>query len=230
MPRILAVEIFYAFHFICKYQGPGKQTRHSGEPYLDHLAEVGWEILQIRPDNAPINHHHNGDFIFYLDDEAEIAALLHDGIEDTKEITRELIIEGFSKGRGQVFGERVANIVSACSKLPIGKFHGDKIAQTEEAFCRWKDYCRKDWMALPVKVKDRLHNMRTLRGLNQERRSRIALQTMEVMVPYLESEAKQIVPAEYHSWLEKDTKEIGLIAAQFLPQRYKISISIVGSS
>jgi len=235
IPHELATELFYAVQFVCQYQGPSKQMRDSGEPYLDHLATVGWNVMQVKPDYAQPQNP-NGEFMLYLDDEVLIAAILHDIIEDTN-VNCQQLVAGFSKGRGELFGRRVGELVAACSKRPLESFfQSDKPSKEEIIFCkerrrrdgfeRWTSYARnKDWMVIPIRIEDRIHNQTTLAGLDEERQRITSRDTMDNMMPILENEAKEIVPAEYHTWLKKRTELLKLDAIKFLPDEYKITIT-----
>ncbi|HEX2330992.1 MAG TPA: bifunctional (p)ppGpp synthetase/guanosine-3',5'-bis(diphosphate) 3'-pyrophosphohydrolase [Candidatus Angelobacter sp.] len=132
------------------------QTRASGEPYLIHPLEVSLVLADLK-----------------LDSTAIAAGLLHDAIEDT-EVTHEDIREGFS--------EQVAHIVEGVTKI-------DKIdfASREE---RQAENVRKMVLAMVddirvvlIKLADRLHNMRTLEHLPEDRRQKIARETLEIYAP-----------------------------------------------
>jgi RelA/SpoT family (p)ppGpp synthetase len=112
-----------------------------------------------------------------LDDETIATAILHDTIEDTV-ATREQI--------ERTFGASVARLVDGVTKL-------SKIeAQTENE--RAAENLRKfllamsdDIRVLLVKLADRLHNMRTLHFIpSQEKRRRIARETMDIYAPLAE--------------------------------------------
>jgi len=223
--RALATELFYAVAFVCKHQGPSKQMRASGEPYLNHLAEVAYNVMHIRPIDNPDE---------LLDDETIIAAILHDIIEDTTVIDHEILQHVFSKSRGQKFGLRVADMVQAASKKRKTEFIGTDEERSEEAFARMINYAFQDWEILTFKTEDRKHNMRTLGGLREnlsnqpdkpsDRQRRIATQTIERFVPFLETEALQIVPVRYHHWLLSSAKELKGESARYLPDDYEIVI------
>jgi GTP pyrophosphokinase len=143
-----------AYDFSLKHhQG---QTRASGEPYLIHPLEVALVLADMKLDSTAIS-----------------AGLLHDAIEDTP-VTHEDI--------RREFGEQVVHIVEGVTKI-------DKIdmASREE---RQAENVRKMVLAMVddirvvlIKLADRLHNMRTLKHLPEERRQHVARETLEIYAP-----------------------------------------------
>jgi len=132
------------------------QTRRSGEPYFVHPLEVADILADLR-----------------LDVVAIAAGLLHDIVEDTP--------NSIDRVR-ELFGEPVAHVVEGVTKLS-----GLAFASTEE---RQADSFRKMLMAMVddirvilVKLADRLHNMRTLHHLPEERRRYIAQETRDIYAP-----------------------------------------------
>jgi len=143
-----------AYDFSLKHhQG---QTRASGEPYLIHPLEVSLVLADMKLDSTAIS-----------------AGLLHDAIEDTG-VTHEDV--------RREFGEQVVHIVEGVTKI-------DKInmASREE---RQAENVRKMVLAMVddirvvlIKLADRLHNMRTLKHLPEERRQQVAKETLEIYAP-----------------------------------------------
>src|SRR5262252_7981408 len=132
------------------------QTRASGEPFLIHPLEVALVLADMK-----------------LDSTAIAAGLLHDAIEDTPVTHEDLRRE---------FGNQVAHIVEGVTK--IGKIG---LASREE---RQAENVRKMVLAMVddirvvlIKLADRLHNMRTLQHLPEERRQSIARETLEIYAP-----------------------------------------------
>src|SRR5215467_13947396 len=132
------------------------QTRASGEPFLIHPLEVALVLADMKLDSTAIS-----------------AGLLHDAIEDTP-VTHEDV--------RREFGEQVVHIVEGVTKI-------DKIdfASREE---RQAENVRKMVLAMVndirvvlIKLADRLHNMRTLQHLPEERRQAIARETLEIYAP-----------------------------------------------
>jgi RelA/SpoT family (p)ppGpp synthetase len=138
----------------------GTQTRASGDPYFSHPIEVAGILTDLK-----------------LDDQTIATAILHDTIEDTIATPEEI---------ERLFGKDVARLVDGVTKL-------SKIeAQSESE--RAAENLRKFFLALSddirvllVKLADRLHNMRTLHHIpNEEKRRRIARETMDIYAPLAE--------------------------------------------
>src|SRR6187402_1755226 len=148
-------ELLRRAYVFSAYEHKG-QVRRSGEPYLVHPLEVADLLADMR-----------------LDVVAIAAGLLHDIVEDTPN-TIERVRE--------LFGEEVAHVVEGVTKLS-----GLQFASTEE---RQAESFRKMLMAMVddirvilVKLADRLHNMRTLHHLPEERRIRVAQETRDIYAP-----------------------------------------------
>tara|TARA_B100001287_G_C22670148_1_gene524861 strand:- start:152 stop:2278 length:2127 start_codon:yes stop_codon:yes gene_type:complete len=132
------------------------QKRRSGDPYISHPLEVAKILTEYR-----------------LDDSTIITALLHDTIEDTKLTLKEV--------RGE-FGEEIASLVDGLTK--IGKLDlFTKEAEQAENFRKLILAMSNDVRVLIVKLADRLHNMRTINFLPEEKQQIIAKETIEVYAP-----------------------------------------------
>src|SRR5688572_4825796 len=132
------------------------QLRHSGEPYLVHPLEVADQLADMR-----------------LDVVAIAAGLLHDIVEDTQtpiERIREL------------FGADVAHVVEGVTKLGAIPFSSSEERQAEN-FRKMLLAMVDDIRVILVKLADRLHNMRTLHHLPEERRTKIAQETRDIYAP-----------------------------------------------
>lgn len=139
------------------------QTRMSGEPYVFHVAAVA----QILADLG-------------LDHEAIAAAILHDVVEDTKAGPDELARE---------FGPRIAALVDGVTKMKViqefqteGRDARRQHAQAE-SLRKMLLAMAEDVRVVFIKLADRLHNMRTLSALPEEKQRRIARETMDVFAP-----------------------------------------------
>ena len=132
------------------------QVRHSGEPYLVHPLEVANLLADMR-----------------LDAVAVAAGLLHDVVEDTL-TTIERVAE--------LFGPEVAHVVEGVTKLSTIPF-SSKEAQQAENFRRMFLAMVDDIRVILVKLADRLHNMRTLGHVPDEKRERIARETLDIYAP-----------------------------------------------
>ena len=133
------------------------QARKSGEPYISHPLEVAYIVSTLE-----------------LDDNAICAALLHDVVEDT-EVTREDIINEF--------GEEIANLVDGVTKLGKIAHYLDKEEEQVENYRKFFMAMAKDIRVLMIKLADRLHNMRTLKHLSDDRKQAIAKETMQLYAP-----------------------------------------------
>lgn len=132
------------------------QTRQSGDPYVTHPIAVARILTPL-----------------HLDAQSIIAALLHDVVEDT-EITTEQIAEQF--------GKPVAELVGGLSKLEKIHFETREDAQAEN-FRKMLLAMARDVRVILIKLADRLHNMRTLDSMRQDKCERIARETMEIYAP-----------------------------------------------
>ncbi|MDR0354376.1 MAG: RelA/SpoT family protein [Deltaproteobacteria bacterium] len=131
-------------------------TRHSGEPYLTHPLSVAATLAEMR-----------------LDHFAVAAGLLHDTVEDTKMTLEEIREE---------FGEEVAKIVDGMTKA--GKVNFSTTIE-RRAFNMQKIliYMFQDLRVLYVKLADRLHNMRTLGYMSNQKQIAISRETLDFFAP-----------------------------------------------
>ncbi len=140
------------------------QYRKSGEPYVVHPILV-----------AAITAHYSNDESMVL------AALLHDVIEDTAYSLLEI---------QELFGIDVANIVDGLTKITeirVTEFthskERDKLLKSAMTFRKMLIASIEDVRVLLVKLFDRTHNMLTLDALSEEKRFRIAEETLVVYAP-----------------------------------------------
>lgn len=138
------------------------QMRASGEPYVVHCVEVARMLAELG-----LDHH------------AVAAGLLHDVVEDTDWTIDDV---------RQRFDEEVAKLVDGVTKLAyidtMSKM-GSRDMEAQEAESLRKMFLAMvdDVRVVLIKLADRLHNMRTLGSLSQERRERIARETLEIFAP-----------------------------------------------
>lgn len=139
------------------------QTRASGEPYFQHSLAVANILAALR-----------------LDSETIAAAILHDVLEDTPVTMEELETE---------FGTSVATLVDGVTKMgQIQEYRGqNKRTKKERAQA---ESLRKMLLAMVddvrvvlIKLADRTHNMRTLAHLREDKRKRIAKETLDIFAP-----------------------------------------------
>jgi len=132
------------------------QTRKSGEPYITHPMAVATILADLGLDTASL-----------------VTAILHDTVEDTT-----LTLDEVSKA----FGREIADLVDGVTKLTQLELSSEDTKQAEN-FRKLLLAISKDIRVLLVKLADRMHNMRTLGSLHDEKRRRIALETMEIYAP-----------------------------------------------
>ena len=147
-------EIERAFEYSNKkHEG---QYRVSEEPYIVHPVEVAKILTSLKLDKNTI-----------------IAALLHDIIEDTGTPPEE-IEEKFSKD--------VLNLVEGVTKLGKYQFKSKEERQAEN-FRKMFIAMANDVRVIFLKLADRLHNMRTLSYMAQNKQQRIAQETLDIFAP-----------------------------------------------
>lgn len=132
------------------------QVRKSGEPYLVHPLEVANILAELK-----------------LDPICVATGLLHDIVEDTSTSVQD--IEDY-------FGEEIAHLVEGLtkiSKLDHSSYEERQALSVRKMLLAMVD----DVRVVLVKLADRLHNMRTLEYLPEEKRRRIAQETLDVYAP-----------------------------------------------
>ncbi len=149
------LELLRRAYVFSAYEHKG-QIRRSGEPYMVHPLEVADLLADMR-----------------LDVVAIAAGLLHDIVEDTP--------NSIDKVR-ELFGEQVAHVVEGVTKLSSLQFASSEERQAE-SFRKMLLAMVDDIRVILVKLADRLHNMRTLAHLPEERRARIAQETRDIYAP-----------------------------------------------
>ena len=136
------------------------QRRDSGEPYFTHPLAVAILLADMK-----------------LDADTLITALLHDTVEDCDVSLAEI---------GKKFGEEVAELVNGVTKLSQIELKSIDTKQAEN-FRKFVLAVGRDIRVLLVKLADRTHNMQTLNAVQKdERRWRIANETMEIYAPLAE--------------------------------------------
>ncbi len=155
LPNVNDSLVIKAFEFAL--EAHKNDLRASGEPYFSHPFEVAMIVAREIP----------------LDDITVVSALLHDVIEDT-EFNLDLMIKEF--------GKEVTEIVDGVTKIG-GIFKGQEITQAEN-YRKLLLSMVKDVRVILVKFADRLHNMRTLEFVNQDKQRRIAQETIDIYAPF----------------------------------------------
>src|SRR6185437_3025778 len=156
--------------YVLAMKAHGAQVRDNGDPYITHPVAVANILAGYRLDSASI-----------------ATGLLHDVSEDTPVKLPEL--------QSRFSGE-IAGLVDGVTKLTRLELQSDRTKQAEN-FRKLVLAISRDIRVLLVKLADRLHNMRTLHFVqNQERRRRIARETMEIYAPLAERIGMDAVKTE----------------------------------
>ncbi|WP_028950030.1 RelA/SpoT family protein [Sulfurihydrogenibium subterraneum] len=132
------------------------QYRKSGEPYYIHPIEAAKILADLKLDKISI-----------------ISALLHDIVEDTDTTIQDI---------EEKFGKKVAQIVNGVTK--IGKYNFENLEDAKiENFRKLIISTSNDIRVILVKLADRLHNLRTLHYLREDKQKRIAKESLEIYSP-----------------------------------------------
>ncbi|MBM3908456.1 MAG: bifunctional (p)ppGpp synthetase/guanosine-3',5'-bis(diphosphate) 3'-pyrophosphohydrolase [Gemmatimonadetes bacterium] len=132
------------------------QTRRNGDPYVTHCVEVAKILADLQLDTVTV-----------------ASAMVHDVIEDTN-VTREEV--------EREFGREMAQIVDGVTKighLPTGSREERQVENYRKLLLS----IAKDARVILIKLADRLHNMRTLEHLPEDKRRRIAAETRDLYAP-----------------------------------------------
>jgi len=132
------------------------QKRSSGAPYLHHCVEVAKILAEL-----------------HLDSSTVACGLIHDVVEDTAVTVADVAAE---------FGKEIAAIVDGVTKIGNISFQSREERQVEN-YRKLLLSIAKDVRVILIKLADRLHNMRTLDYLPEEKRRRIAQETMDLYAP-----------------------------------------------
>ena len=132
------------------------QVRISGDAYIIHPLNVAYILTGL-----------------HLDDETICAALLHDVVEDTCATLEEMEAR---------FGKNVMALIDGVTKLGRIKYMSKEDVQLEN-YRKMFLAMAKDIRVIMIKLADRLHNMRTLKYMREDKRRRIAKETIEVYAP-----------------------------------------------
>lgn len=147
-------DVYKAYHYA--FDCHIDQKRRSGEPYITHPVSVACIAANL-----------------HLDGPSIIAALLHDVVEDTPATLKEVESK---------FGKQVAKLVDGLSKLDKLNFN-DVVEAQAENFRKMLLAMSSDIRVMIIKLCDRTHNMQTLGHLNEQKRKRIAQETVDIYAP-----------------------------------------------
>lgn len=148
--------------FVLANQAHGGQTRASGEPYITHTMAVAEILVKL-----------------HLDPEAVAAAILHDVVEDTPVTLAQV---------EQEFGKPVAKLVDGVTKLAFIEQkdlieRGTREHMHAESLRKLLLAMAEDVRVVLIKLADRLHNLRTLKYLPEDKQRRVARETMDIYAP-----------------------------------------------
>ncbi|MGY0019177.1 RelA/SpoT family protein [Streptomyces sp. cg35] len=143
------------------------QMRKSGEPYITHPLAVTLILAELGAETTTLT-----------------ASLLHDTVEDTEVTLDQVRTE---------FGEEVAYLVDGVTKLEKVDYGA---AAEPETFRKMLVATGNDVRVMSIKLADRLHNMRTLGVMRQEKQERIAKVTRDVLIPLAERLGVQALKTE----------------------------------
>ena len=132
------------------------QTRRSGEPYLSHSLEVANMLANMRLDKTTL-----------------AAGLLHDVLEDTDSTAVEL---------AQAFGKEITHLVEGVTKISRVQQSSPEARQAEsirKIILAMTD----DLRVIFIKLADRIHNLKTLKFLSEDKQKQIAKETLEIYAP-----------------------------------------------
>ena len=183
------------------------QKRASGEPYFVHPCSVAEILVDLGLDTATV-----------------AGALLHDVIEDTSYTEDDIRRE---------FGEEVLSLVSGVTKLDKIVFKNREEEEAEN-FRKIFVAMAKDIRVIIIKLADRLHNMRSLNYLSEERQRKMAQETLDIYAPlagrlgisqikceledlclkYLDPEAFEYLVANIHQKLEQRMRFVDYVVEQ----------------
>ncbi|MFA4975157.1 MAG: RelA/SpoT family protein [Candidatus Paceibacterota bacterium] len=131
------------------------QKRMDGKPYFSHVFETAKILAQLGMDVETIS-----------------AGLLHDVLEDTKITEEEMKKE---------FGDNIVFLVNGVTKLGTLKYRGHE--RHVESLRKFFVAMTNDLRVVIIKFADRLHNLRTLQFIREDKKQRIAMESLEVYAP-----------------------------------------------
>ncbi len=145
--------VIRAFHFAS--EAHKGQKRRTGEDYIYHALATAYTLAQMKMDLNTV-----------------AAGLLHDVPEDT-----DFSFDDIKNN----FGNEIYTLVKGVTKLGTFKYRG--LERYAENLRKMFLAMSKDLRVIIIKLADRLHNMRTLKGVRKEKRLRIAQETLEIYAP-----------------------------------------------
>lgn len=153
-PNANMEQIIKAYNFAeAAHEG---QFRNSGEKFIIHPYNVAIILTELNMDTDTI-----------------VAGLLHDVLEDT-DVTYDALV--------QEFGQEVADLVEGVTKLKKLQYKTKQENQAEN-LRKMVLAMAKDIRVIIIKLADRLHNMRTLEYMSEEKKKEKAIETLEIYAP-----------------------------------------------
>ena len=168
------------------------QFRESGDHFIEHCLQVAFILAELHMDSATI-----------------VAGLIHDVVEDTT-----ITIDEVKKD----FGDEIAHMVNGVTKLS-GLTYKSTTARQVIYFRKMLLSMAEDIRIIIIKLADRLHNMRTIDPLPNQKKYQIALETREIYAPLahrfgmgkikseLEDLAFRVLEPENYRLLEENVKQ-----------------------
>ena len=135
------------------------QKRKSGEPYIIHPLHVAKNIFDME----------------LYDPDMISAALLHDTIEDARRDFTE-------KDIAQIINPDVASLVEGVTRMRRMDFISDNDEFNANTLKILEGF-NKDLRIIVLKLADRLHNMRTLEYMEEEKQTKKSIETKVIYVP-----------------------------------------------
>lgn len=177
------------------------QKRKSGEPYISHPCAVAKILID-----------------YGMDHETIAASLLHDVVEDTRYTYEEI---------KEAFGEPIANLVDGVTKISKLDFRS-KADRQAESIRKMLLAMARDIRVIIIKLADRLHNMRTLDAMREEKQKEIARETLDIYAPLahrlgiyairseLEDLSLKYLEPEQYEYILEETAKLRPVQTDFL--------------
>jgi (p)ppGpp synthase/HD superfamily hydrolase len=134
------------------------QKRDSGDPYVTHTIGVALYLAELEADSSTLQ-----------------AALLHDVIEDDR-----IDIQTLKKE----FGSEVTRLVDSVTKLTKLRYEGKRQERQIASLRKMLLVASEDLRVICIKLADRRHNIETIHTLREDKRQRVALETLDIYVPF----------------------------------------------
>ncbi len=132
------------------------QLRSSGEEFVCHPLQVATILVELG-----------------MDSETVVASILHDVVEDTPMELADI---------NRLFGSEIAALVDGVTKLNKLPFTTKEEEQAENVR-KMLLAMAQDIRVIIIKLADRLHNMRTIRFVSEQKRRDKAKETMDIYAP-----------------------------------------------